>query len=98
VYVHNLYLEYGRALGISGLAWAVAIPGIFIRTGLIELSRARADRFWGLAFATVGSFAAVHFTFDDSFLVPQYAWLLMWMLGAAIALVAVPRRPATPEH
>ena len=97
-YVHNLYLEYARALGVSGLLWVVAIPALLVGGGLFVLRRGGADRFLGLGLTTVGAFAAVHFLFDDSLLVPQYAWMLLWTVGAAIAVMMTAPREVTDRE
>ena len=87
-YTHNVYLEYGRAVGVPGLSWAIAIPGLFALGALRSRRRLEIDRAATLVLATAGSFVAVHFLFDDSLLNPQYAFLLFTAAGCAAAFAA----------
>lgn len=96
-YVHNVYLEYARALGLAGLLWAMMIPVLLLSSGIALLKSWTLDGMLGVAFLTTGVFAAVHFMFDDSFLVPQYAWLLLFGVGAAVGLAAQATRPTSAE-
>jgi O-antigen ligase len=84
-YTHNVYLEYGGAVGLLGLCWAISIPGLFALAAFRSRRKIEIDRTATLVFATIGSFAAVHFLFDDSLLNPQYALLLFAATGCAAA-------------
>ena len=89
-YVHNVYLEYANATGIFGLLWAVGVVALPIFGGLRVAFRSQAAqlRLLGIALLTIGVFAGVQFLFDDNLLNPQYAWLLLWVVGGGVALAA----------
>jgi O-antigen ligase len=87
-YTHDVYLEYGQAVGVLGLVWAILIPGLFALGALWRRRQSEIDRTATLVLATAGSFVAVHFLFDDSLLNPQYAFLLFTAVGCAAAFAA----------
>jgi O-antigen ligase len=86
-YIHNVYLEYGAATGVFGLAWTLALVLVPIASGL-RLARQRtagSARLYGAALATAALFAAVQFLFEDNLLNPQYAWSQCLLLGMGAA-------------
>lgn len=86
-YIHNVYIEYSAAVGILGGLWAVMVVAVPFIAGTSVMRRAAdgPERLLGVALVAVAAFAAVHFLFDDNLLNPQYAWLLFFAQGGAIA-------------
>jgi hypothetical protein len=97
-YVHNVYLEYAIAVGVFGLAWTVLLVLLPFLAGGVSAVRARTDHdlVLGGALVAIGAFAAIQFMFDDNLLNPQYAWYLLWVVGAA-ASIALAARPTDTE-
>ncbi len=89
-YVHNVYLEYAAATGVPGLIWAVLIVLFLVGSGLVVLRRATdpTRAFLGLGVLVVGVFTFFQFAFDDNLLNPQYAWLLLWVVGGGLSLAS----------
>ena len=99
-YIHNVYIEYSAAVGILGGMWAVMVVTVPFAAGVIVMRRASgtAERLLGVALVAVAAFAAVHFLFDDNLLNPQYAWLLFFAQGGAIATAwGAPARAAARD-
>jgi hypothetical protein len=88
-YIHNVYLEYGVAVGLFGGAWAVMLVAIpfLAGAGVVLGRRDRSATVLGLALLAGAAFNATQFWFDDNLLVPQYAWLTCWAIGGSLALL-----------
>ena len=88
-YVHNVYLEYGVAVGLFGAIWAVLLVLIPVASGVFVITRRQIGPWTilGLALVAGAAFNATQFMFDDNLLVPQYAWLTCWAIGGSLALV-----------
>lgn len=87
-YVHNVYLEYGVAVGLFGAIWALGLVLIPFAAGGLVVTR-RPTGPWtllGLGLLAGATFNATQFWFDDNLLVPQYAWLICWAIGGSLAL------------
>ena len=94
-YIHNVYLEYSVAVGVLGGLWAVLVVAVPLVAGgtLLRVGPGRRERLLGVVIVAVFAFAAVHFLFDDNLLNPQYAWLLSFMFGGAVAAAWASRSP-----
>jgi O-antigen ligase/polysaccharide polymerase Wzy-like membrane protein len=88
-YIHNVYLEYGVAVGLFGAAWALMLVAIPFVAGAIGVARrsTAAVQILGLGVMAGAAFNGTQFMFDDNLLVPQYAWLTFWAIGGSLALV-----------
>jgi O-antigen ligase len=101
-YIHNVYLEYGVAVGLFGAIWAVLLVAIpFAAGGMVVLRRPMGS--WtivGLALLAGAAFNATQFLFDDNLLVPQYAWLTCWAIGGSLALATSRQidQPSAPAN
>jgi hypothetical protein len=97
-YVHNVYLEYGVAVGLFGAIWALSLVVVPFAAGASVVVR-RSPGSWtilGLGLIAGAAFNATQFWFDDNLLVPQYAWLTCWAIGGSLAL-ATSREGAAPD-
>ncbi len=92
-YIHNVYLEYAAATGLFGMLWAVLLVAFLAITSLIVIvsTKDRKDAFLGIGVLAIGVFTGVQFLFDDNLLNPQYAWLLLWVVGGAVSLALAQR-------
>jgi O-antigen ligase len=87
-YIHNVYLEYGSAVGIFGLLWSLLLVLIPLGASIVIVRRAigRHDLSLGLAVLAASVFTAIQFVFDDNLLNPQYAWMLLLVVGGSLGL------------
>lgn len=97
-YIHNVYLEYAAAAGILGGLWAALVVMVPLVAGATVMMRAAnsQERLSGVIIMAVFVFAAIHFLFDDNLLNPQYAWMLFFALGGAIAVASAQPRAGRP--
>jgi O-antigen ligase len=95
-YVHNVYLEYGVAVGLFGAIWAISLVVVPFAAGAIVVARRppRSGAILGLGLLAGAAFNATQFWFDDNLLVPQYAWLTCWAIGGSLALATSHARAA----
>ncbi|HEY7131046.1 MAG TPA: O-antigen ligase family protein [Candidatus Limnocylindrales bacterium] len=87
-YIHNVYLEYGVAIGLFGAIWAVLLVAIPAASG-VRFARGRPagpTTLLAIAIAAGAVFNAVQFLFDDNLFAPQFAWALFWTIGGSLGL------------